>query len=95
MLIRQQASASALQKRRQSSANIKQEMHFDLAQTLMPIPAVGISDSKLSELVNTSIHNINTYGDNGSPCLIPLEGLITPDGSPLIRREHDTELCIP
>jgi len=57
----------------------------------MPIPALGLREAILRELVRTSIHNINMYGDKGSPCLIPLDGLMRPDGSPLISREYETE----
>ena len=28
-------------------------------------------------------HKMNKYGDSGSPCLIPLEGVTNPLGSPL------------
>jgi len=57
----------------------------------MPMPPLGFREAILRELVKASIHNKNIYGDNGSPCLIPLDGLIKPDGSPLISREYDTE----
>ena len=36
------------------------------------------------------MHRINNYGDNGSPCLIPLEGKIGSRASPLTIIDVDT-----
>ena len=39
----------------------------------------------------TSVHRMNRYGESGSPCRRPLEGLTVPCGPPFIEKEYDTE----
>ena len=74
---------------RQSSANSRQGMHSAPGQILIPTPDLGFCASRLSALLITSIHNMNKYGDNGSPCQIVLVGLMNHVDSLLTNREHE------
>jgi len=78
---------STLPNRRQSSAKSKQGTLFVLGQILILIPDLGCKDAVMSEWLRASMRKMKIYGDNGSPCLIPLVGMMSPFGSSLISKE--------
>ena len=66
-------------------------MIIALGYSLAPIPELLFNDSLIKLLAKSSIHIIKMYGESGSPCLIPLDGLINPVGLSLINKEYETE----
>ena len=65
----------ALQKRRLSSTNIKQGIDEERERSLKATPESLCRDWSLSMEIKTSMHKIKSWGDRGSPCLSPWEGL--------------------
>jgi len=86
-----QLAELALVNRRQSSANNRQGIFVSLGLILTPRPDLGPLISVRMRWVRTSIQRRKRYGESGSPCLIPLVGLINPLGSPLTSKEYETD----
>ena len=76
----------ALQKRRLSSTNRRWDMHTPCWLDKIPCNT-RVSAAFLNNAKRPSTYRRNRYGDNGSPCLIPLDRVMKPLGLPLIRIE--------
>ena len=77
------SSSVALQKIILSSAKKRCNRQGAPIQTV--IPSISpISIDFFIRVESPLAHNKNKYGDNGSPCHIPLDGMILPLGFPLI-----------
>ena len=64
-------------------------MRSALGQIFIPTPDLGFCAVVLSIEFITSMHSMNMYGDKGSPCRIPLVGLIIPTDSPFTSKEYE------
>jgi len=71
----------ALQNNRLSSVKNKHGIVGLLGQTFTPIPDLDVLAALLIARLRTFIQRMNKYGDKGSPCLRPLDGLKKPLGA--------------
>jgi hypothetical protein len=81
-----QLFTEASAKSNRSSAKKRWEKEGPLLEALIGFQFLFWQASKILRL-RYSIHKINKYGDKGSPCLIPLDGLNSSIRPPLKRIE--------
>ena len=81
------SSTVAWQKMKLSSANNRWDIHTPLVQNRMPCNCF-LSTAFLIREERPSAHKRNRYGERGSPCFIPLDGVMYPFGSPLMSTEY-------
>ena len=82
------SSVVAWQKIKLSSANRRWEIHTPFVQDNTPWRLWACISFLINEN-NPSTHKKNRYSGNGSPCLIPKNGVTYPWGSPLMSTEQD------